>query len=70
MKIRFRQDIEFEVVSDFDSMSDTLGSNTEIFDKDEVVEAEIVSEDSGRSDIQFENGSVALGVLNEYFEVK
>ena len=69
--IRFKEDIELTIVTDYDvTMDNIIDETTQVFKAGEDVDADIFHEDdTNYVDIQFGDGSVALSVQRECFEV-
>jgi len=72
--IKFKNDTELAIVESFDEANDTIAEQgTEVFKAGEPVDAEIVDEVETKGDmfvnLQFPDGSLALGVHRECFEV-
>lgn len=69
--IRFKYDIELEIVESFDEFNDTITElGTEVFKADQLVDADVVSEDGDYVDIQFAgSGGLALGIKKDLFWV-
>ena len=68
--ITFKENAELSVVVEFDEEADNIvEEQTEVFLAGEPVDAEIVDEMGDYVDLQFGDGTVALGVLRSLFEV-
>lgn len=69
MKIKFLKDIELTVVDGFDEATDNITSETiESFKAGETVEVDILERKvKSYVDLQFEDGSVAFGILRNSF---
>ena len=68
--IRFRSDTTLQVVTEFDEETDNIVDEVEEhFKAGEKAEADIFSEDGEYADLQFGDGSVAVGVNKDCFEV-
>jgi hypothetical protein len=72
--IKFKFDTELEIVESFDEANDTIAAQgTEVFKAGELFDAEIVnSYGVGQTefvDLQFPDGSMALTVQRDSFEV-
>lgn len=69
MNIRWLDEIELSVVYSFDEQNEIADEGTEVIEKDEIDEVDVL-EDKGKAvDMQFGNGCVAFGVSKEYFTV-
>ena len=73
MKIRFLEDVELDVIEEFDELTEDIKSSAELFKAGTVNEIDVFSdeddEDAEHVDIQFGNGSVCFGVMKSWFEV-
>lgn len=69
--IKFKQDTTLQVVEGYDEATDNITEDVEeTFKSGEKVDADIFNDDgTDYVDIQFGDGSVALGVQRDYFEV-
>ena len=72
--ITFKKDTTLTVITDFDETNDNILNELEdIFEEGEKVDATIINEETHKGeayvDLQFADGSMALGVLRENFEV-
>lgn len=72
--IKFKSDTELAIVTDYDEKTDTLtGETTEVFKAGGLYDAEIVDKVETKGDmfvnLQFPDGSLALGVQRDCFEV-
>jgi hypothetical protein len=70
--IKFKNDTELAIVESFDEANDTIAEQgTEVFKAGEPVDAEIVDEVETKGDmfvnLQFPDGSLALGVQRDSF---
>ena len=69
MKIKWKHDTELSVVDSFNEEEDyTYTSNVSI-KKGEIDDIDIISLDNDCMNIQFGNGSAALGVPKHFFEI-
>lgn len=59
IKLKFKADTQLEVIESFDVVNETVESIDEIFKKDEIIEAELVSHLDSIYEVQFGDGSVA-----------
>jgi len=72
MKIKFKTDIELEVVESYDEANDHAETSNETFKAGEVHEVDLLDSAGDMSvvvDIQFGDGSVAFSVPTDFFEV-
>ena len=69
MKIRWLDEIDLTVVTDFDEKNEIADEGFEIVEKGEVNEVDILDDSGEAVDMQFGNGSVAFGVSKECFTV-
>ncbi len=61
--IEWQNDIELEVITDFDEDTDNMSKEMEVFRKGERVYVDIVKDhDNGEVDMQFGSGGVAYNV--------
>ena len=72
--ISFKTDTQLELVTSFDEKTDTItGEETETFKAGEPVDADIINEEETKGetfvDLQFGDGSVALGVQRDCFDI-
>jgi hypothetical protein len=69
--IKFKSNTELNLVTDFDEKTDTVvDKGFETFLVGEPVDAEIFNDDGSQFvDLQFADGSVALSVQRDWFEV-
>ena len=64
----FKRNITLEIVTDFDEPNDMIvDSVRESFKKGEIFEATLIPAGNGYVDIQFGDGSLALGVFESSF---
>jgi hypothetical protein len=68
MVIQWNQDVELELVNDFDEATETWDTSNEIFKKGEEVNVDIFDETEKFGSIQFGSGSVAFNVPKELFQ--
>ena len=69
MRIKWLHNIELSVVYSFDERNEIANEGTEIVEKDEVNEVDLL-EDKGKTvDIQFGNGWMAFNVSKKWFAV-
>ena len=71
MIIKFTKDVELTVIDEFDEASDNIVSESqEVFTEGEEVDVDILETDTdGFVDLQFGDGSLAMGVNESLFEV-
>lgn len=67
-RIRFMEEVEIEVVENYDEESDTTHTTDKVFARGQEEEVEIIAETETTLDVQFNDGSVAFNVLREYVE--
>jgi hypothetical protein len=68
--ITFTKDVEIEVVEEFDDANEKPTIKQELFRAGEKVDADVITEPvEGRVDLQFGDGSVALGIDTTLFTV-
>ena len=69
--IKFKQDTSLTVIDEFDEEKDNIvGEYEQTFNEGQEVDASIYNVDSADYvDLQFGDGSIALGVLRSSFEV-
>lgn len=68
MKIRFTEDVELEVVTNYDEASDKAETTSESFKRGDVVDVDLDREGDVTSSFQFGDGSMAYNVPNELFD--
>jgi hypothetical protein len=69
--IQFTQDAEITIVDEFNEENDTITQeHPEIFRKNEEIDADVLSYDQDTANIEFANGSLALGVPRNLFREK
>lgn len=67
--IRFRTKTTLQVIENYDEKNEVVDDTEVAFNQGEEKDADIFSDDGDRVDIQFGDGSVALGVLKDDIEV-
>ena len=68
--IAFKNDINLIIVDEFDEKTDSIvHESTKLFKAGQPVEVDIIPSDHHHVDLQFGNGSIALGVFREAFTV-
>src|SRR6266704_1612522 len=69
--IKFKEDIQLEIVISFDEKNDTIAEQgNETFKAGQPVDAEIVNDDGGDYvDLQFADGTMALTVQRSSFDI-
>ena len=72
MTIQFKKDVALTVITDFDESTDNIiGECEEIFKQNEIFyEVTLLSSTNGCCDIQFGDGSIAMGVQRNLFTIK
>ena len=67
MKIQFTQDVEWEVVEQYDEETQTADSTFELFTEGSVLEVDLIDDYGDNVDIQFGDGSMAYNFPKSYF---
>jgi len=70
MKIRWLQDVELSVVTEFDELTETPCEEPETFKKNTSSDVDILNTYPKTVDMQFGDGSVAFNVPNSAFTIK
>ena len=69
MKIRFKETVELEVVTNFEEDGETLDTETEVVHTGDEHEVDVIEDKGDAIDIQFGDGSVAYNVMKEWFTI-
>jgi len=68
--ITFKKDTELNIVESFDEANDVISEQcNETFKAGELVDGDIISRDGKYVDLEFGDGTVALGVLRSCFTI-
>lgn len=67
MKIKFTEDVELEVVTNYNEVNDSVDTNNETFKKGETVDVDILAQHEQTSTLQFGDGSTTYNVPNQWF---
>lgn len=68
MKIRWLDDVDLAVVYDYNEETGIADEGSEIVEKGEINDVDILADKVNAVDIQFGNGWVCFNVMKEWFE--
>lgn len=69
MKIRFRNDTELELVTDFDEKTEHAETEKQAWKAGEVEECDLLEDRELEVDVQFGDGSCCYGLTKDLFDI-